>query len=109
MTLRKPIRRPVRHKFHAQATEADGIRFSSKKEARYYMALKLRVAAGEVLFFLRQVPLHLPGGTRLVVDFLEFWADGTVHFVDTKGVKTEAFKIKQREIEAVYPITVELV
>jgi hypothetical protein len=107
MTLRH--RKPIRHKFHAVATECDGIRFSSKKEARYYLQLKLRVVAGEVLFFLRQVPLHLPGGTRLVVDFLEFWADGSVHFVDTKGVKTEAFKIKKREIEAAYPITVELV
>jgi hypothetical protein len=59
-------------------------------------------------FFLRQVPLHLPGGTRLVVDFLEFHADGTTHFVDAKGMKTEAFKIKKREIEAHYPITIEL-
>lgn len=103
------MRRPIRHKFNAKATVADGIKFSSKKEARYYMALKLRVVAQEVLFFLRQVPLHLPGGTRLVVDFVEFHADGTVHFVDTKGVKTEAFNIKKREIEAAYPIEIEIV
>ncbi len=106
MTLRR--RRPVFHKFHAKPTQRDGIKFSSKKEAKYYLQLKLRVTAGEVLFFLRQVPLHLPGGTRLVVDFLEFWADGTVHFVDVKGMKTDSFNIKKREIEAVYPITIEL-
>lgn len=97
------------HKYGAKPTEVDGIRFDSQKEARYYSELKLRQRAGEVLFFLRQVPLHLPGGTRLVVDFLEFHADGTVHFVDTKGVVTEIFKIKKREVEAAYPLEIEVV
>jgi hypothetical protein len=96
------------HKCNATKVDFDGIRCDSKREGRYYLQLKLRVAAGEVVFFLRQVPLHLPGGTRLVVDFLEFHADGTTHFVDAKGMKTEAFKIKKREIEAHYPITIEL-
>lgn len=103
------MKRIVRHKFHAVATESDGIKFSSKKEARYYGGLKLKVAAGQVLFFLRQVPFHLPGGVRLVVDFVEFRADGTVHFVDTKGVETESFKAKRRMVEAVYPIKIETV
>lgn len=87
----------------------DGIRFDSKKEAGYYSQLKLRRQAGEVLFFLRQVPFHLPGGTKLVVDFVEFHTDGTVHFVDVKGTQTEQFKIKKREVEAVYPIEVKIV
>lgn len=99
----------VRHKFHAVVTECDGIKFSSKKEARYYQALKLRLQAGEVLFFLRQVPIHLPGGVKLVVDFQEFHADGTVHFVDTKGMETESFKAKRRMVEALYPFTIETV
>jgi hypothetical protein len=98
-----------KHKFNAKTTELDGIKFSSKKEAAYYVRLKRLVAAGDVVFFLRQVPLHLPGGVRLVVDFLEFRADGTVHFVDTKGMETESFKAKRRMIEAVYPIQIETV
>jgi len=103
------MKRIVRHKFHAVATECDGIKFSSKKEARYYGSLKLKVAAGQVVFFLRQVPFHLPGGVRLVVDFVEFRADGAVHFVDTKGVETESFKAKRRLVEAIYPIQIETV
>jgi hypothetical protein len=99
----------VRHKFHAVQTECDGIKFSSKKEARYYQALKLRVAAGQVVFFLRQVPIHLPGGVKMVVDFQEFLADGTVRFVDTKGVETESFKAKRRIVEALYPFKIETV
>lgn len=99
----------VRHKFHAIPTESDGINFSSKKEARYYQTLKLRQAAGEVLFFLRQVPFHLPAGVKYVVDFQEFHADGTVHFTDVKGMETPTFKAKRRMVEALYPIKIETV
>lgn len=99
---------PRRSKYGAVPTMVDGIRFDSKREAAYYQRLKLRVAAGEVLYFVRQVPLHLPGGTRLVVDFLEFMADGTARWVDVKGRETPAFKIKRREIEAHYPIRILL-
>lgn len=99
----------IRHKFHAVQTELDGIKFSSKAEAHYYRQLKGRQENGEVLFFLRQVPFHLPGGVRYVVDFQEFWADGTVHFVEVKGAETEAWKIKRRIVEAEYPITLEIV
>ncbi len=97
------------HKYRAQATVVDGIRFDSKKEARYYGELKLRQRAGEVLCFLRQVPIHLPGQTRLVIDFLEFYTDGSVHFVDTKGVQTETFRLKRRQVEDLYPFDVEVV
>lgn len=101
--------RVVRHKFSAVRTEVDGLKFPSKKEARYYAELKIRVAAGEVLFFLMQVPFHLPGGVKYVLDFMEFWADGSVHCVETKGVETEAFKLKKRLVEATYPVKIEVV
>ena len=102
-------KQPLRHKYAAVAVEVDGIKFSSKKEARYYACLKLRVASGEVLTFLRQTPFHLPGGVRYVCDFLKFRADGSVHFIDTKGMLTESFKAKKRMVEALYsPITIEL-
>ena len=92
-----------RHKYNAKATVVDGIRFDSQKEARYYCELKLRQAAGEVIGFFRQVPIHLPGGTILRIDFLEFHSDDTVHVVDVKGMETAEFKIKKREVEAAYP------
>ena len=99
----------AKHKYRAIVTELDGIKFASKKEARYYGQLKLRVASGQVVFFLRQVPLHLPGGVKYVVDFQEFHADGDVHFVDVKGMETEVFKAKKRMVEAIYPIEIEVV
>ena len=99
--------RIIKHKYKAKPTVRDGIRFDSKKEAKYYDELKIRVAAGEVLFFLRQVPFHLPDGVKMVIDFLEFRTDGTVHVVDVKGYKTDVYKIKKRMVEALYPEDVE--
>ena len=95
-------------KYAAQPTEVDGIRFDSKAEARYYLQLKARVAAGEIRYFLRQVAIYLPGKTRYVVDFLEFWADGQVRYVDVKGVETQMFRLKKRQVEELYPITIEV-
>jgi len=99
----------LKHKFKAIQTECDGIKFPSKKEANYYKQLKLLQKAGDVVFFLRQVPLHLPGNTKYVVDFIEFRRDGTVHFVDVKGVKTEMFIMKKKQVEQLYPIEIEVI
>ena len=95
------------HKFGAKRTELDGIKFASKKEAKVYHDLDLRKRAGDVLFFLRQVPLHLPGGVRYVCDFVTFDKDGSVHFIDAKGFKTESYKAKKRMVEALFPIQIE--
>jgi len=97
----------IRHKFNAKPVDIDGFKFPSKKEGAYYRQLKLMQQSGAVLFFLRQVPLHLPGGVKMVVDFVEFWADGSVRFVDVEGQRLRSFIDKKRMIEALYPITIE--
>jgi len=99
----------IRHKYNAKPCERDGMKFPSKLEGRYYDQLKLRVRAGEVLFFLRQVPFHLPGNTKYVIDFQEFWADGTIHFIDVKGQETKEFIKNKKQVEALYPIEIEIV
>jgi len=99
----------MRHKFHAQPTEFDGIKFASKAEARYYGQLKLRQRAGEVVFFLMQVPFRIPGNVKYVCDFMEFHADGSVHFVDVKGQVLPMFVTKRKIVEALYPIEIEVV
>ncbi len=97
------------HKFKANPTSVDNIRFDSKLESRYYAQLKIRVKSGDVLFFLRQVPFHLPGNVRYVCDFQEFHSDGSVHFVDVKGVETKEFILKKKQVEDLYPVTIEVV
>ena len=97
-----------KHKYNAKRTVCDGIKFDSKKEAAYYGRLKMLVSAGEVIFFLRQVPFHLPGGVTYRVDFQEFLADGSIRFVDVKGMQTPEFKAKKKMVEALYPVEIEL-
>ena len=98
----------IRHKYNAVRTNIDGIKFDSKREAQYYQELKYRVMAGEVVFFLRQVPFDLPGNTKYRVDFMEFHADGTVHCIDIKGMETAMFKLKKKQVESLYPVKIEV-
>jgi len=100
----------IRHKYNAKKVALDGFKFDSKLEGRYYEQLKLRKATGEVVQFLRQVPFHLSGGVIYRVDFVEFHADHTVHFVDTKGMDTQGSINKRKQVEDVYvPIKIEIV
>lgn len=98
-----------RSKHGNRPTTVDGIRFQSKREARLYERLKLQREAGEVSYFLRQVPMHLPGGTRYIVDFIVFMRDGRVRYLDAKGFETKVFKLKKREIQHHYPVEIECV
>ncbi len=101
--------KPIRHKYNAKITEVDGRKFASKKEARYYRELLIRQSSGEIIFFLMRVPFHLPGNVKYVCDFQEFYSDGTIHFVDVKGVETDMFKLKKKQVEAIYPVKIEVV
>lgn len=100
----------AKRKYRNQPTVVDSIRFDSKKEARYYEQLKARQADGEVWYFLRQVPIYLPGGTRYVIDFLVFFRDPSrdAEYVDVKGRETQVFRLKKREVEHHYPIRITL-
>jgi hypothetical protein len=56
-----------------------------------------------------QCPLHLPGGTRYIVDFIVFYPDDTVEFIDVKGYQTKEFKLKKKMVESIYPLEIKLV
>lgn len=100
----------LRHKFGAVRTAIGERSYASKAEARYAAQLGQRKAAGEVLFWLEQVPLMLPGGVKYVCDFQVFEADGSVRFVEVKGFETPAWKIKARLVAEAYPmIAIEVV
>lgn len=95
-----------RHKFHNIPTSVGNAKFSSKKEAKYWQELQMAIQSGDLLFALRQAPFHLKSGVRYVVDFVEFWSNGDVRFVDVKGLKTPMYKVKKKLVEAEYPITI---
>lgn len=96
-----------KHKFKAQPTKRDGIRFDSKKEARFYDELKFAQRSGLVLFFLRQVPFDLPGNVKYRCDFQVFYKDGSVSFIDVKGHRTKEYIARKKMVEAIYPVTIE--
>lgn len=93
----------AKHKFHAKPTTKDTIRFASKIESRYYDHLKLLKAAGKVVGFLMQTPLHFKCGATYRLDFLVFYDDGSCIAVDIKGFSTDVFKLKAKMIEDEYP------
>ena len=96
----------LKHKFRAIPTELDGIKFASRKEAKRYIELRLLEKSGELLFFLRQVPFHLPANVKYVCDFLCFWKDETVTIEDVKGIKTSLYILKKKQVEATYPVKI---
>ena len=68
--------------------------------------LRILQAKGDILFFLRQVPFHLPGNTKYVCDFLVFWADERVTIEDVKGFKTPMYILKKKQLEDIYPVEI---
>ena len=86
------------------------------KEADYYCQLKLLTRAGEIKGFCRQARFvvtegvgSIERGTEYVADFVIFNNDGTSRIVDTKGVKTNEFKLKMKSFREKYPtLKVEL-
>ncbi len=95
------------HKYKAKQTEVDGIKFPSQAEANRYCNLKRLRQAGEDSWFIRQPTFDLPGGVRYRADFLIIWQSGEITVEDVKGFKTQAYKIKKKQVEALYPIRIE--
>ena len=77
--------------------------YASKREAEYAAELQSKKRTGELLEFLEQVPVRLPGKIKYVVDFMLIMADGTVRFVEVKGVETPVYKLKLRLLEEARP------
>lgn len=104
LSIKKPS------KYRAQKTEVDGFTFDSKLEATYYKFLKLSQHHGTITYFHRQVPIHLPGNVKMVVDFLVFYADGKVSYEDVKGPKpTRDWINKKKTVEALYPFKINII
>jgi len=103
-----------RNKYGAKKATRGGRTYDSQAERAYSDLLRLRQKAGEVAFWLEQVPLRLQGGTVYRLDFLVFErGEGDVfelRWVDVKSpatAKESTFRVKKREIEALYGITIE--
>lgn len=93
-------------KYKNKKVTIDGNVFDSIAEGEYYKYLKMLRDAGEVEFFLRQVPFDLPGGVKYKLDYLVFYKSGNRDYVDIKGFETRGFKDKKKQVEDLYPVRI---
>lgn len=90
----------------------DGINFDSKREANYYLQLKIEKKAKLILDFERQVSFELrawcPDGSYKKVgthrvDFVVTFHNGTKEIREVKGFATDLWDYKRKITEANYP------
>jgi hypothetical protein len=101
-------------KYHNKKTEIDGHKFDSKKEAAKYSELVLLQKAGEISDIKLQPSFLLQEGFRdktgykhraitYIADFMVVYPDGKVVVMDSKGMRTDVFKIKLKLFIKRYP------
>lgn len=106
-------------KYGNKVVHADGHKFDSKAEEKYYQQLKWLKQAKQIKSFklqpryLLQESFKKNGKTfrkiEYIADFEIHNLDGSIEVVDVKGVETEAFKIKRKLFEKLYPYNLSLI
>ena len=104
------------NKYHNKKTTIDGILFDSKKEGNYYTKLKLMKNAGLIWNLELQKKYILQAsftfnGKKIreisyYADFVYEDKDG-LHVVDTKGYRTDTYKLKKKLFIKKYGIDIE--
>lgn len=93
-------------KYGNAITEVDGIRFDSRKEAKYYEDLLWQQRTGAVKSIELQPEFVLQPGYEVAgkkirpiiyrADFKVTEANGHIYYVDTKGMRTQVYLIKKK-------------
>lgn len=102
----------------------NGVVYHSKKEALFAADLEMRKKAGDIDFWLRQVPFRLPGKTVYRLDFMTFkkieqpmkgeplnfiFPMFLVEYIEVKGRAIPLGEIKRRQTEELYGIRIRVV
>lgn len=113
----KSWEKPTMSKYKNKKVVVDNILFDSKKEANYYTKLKILRDAGKILDLELQKRFVLQQGFKLhgktyraityIADFVYKDQEGQTHVVDTKGYRTEVYKIKKKLFMKKYGIEIE--
>lgn len=100
-------------KYGNKKTTIQGVTFDSKAEARYYLGLLADKQKGLIQDielqpeFVLQPSFKKNGKThkaiKYIPDFKVTYPDGSFIIVDVKGKRTEAFNLKHKMFEYVYP------
>lgn len=92
------------NKFNAKRVEYDGIKFDSLAECEFYKLLKLDK---NVVHIDCHVPVTLPGGIRLNIDFIVYKVERDKHLVEAyevKGVEQQSFKRLRKQFDQIHPL-----
>ena len=91
-------------KYNSKKITVDGISFDSKDEAEFYKSLKLRKSKGEIENFELQPKFTLIEGFKkdgktyrpitYTLDFTVYHIDGTIEYVDVKGMTTQQGELR---------------
>lgn len=105
-----------RAKYRNQKIVVDNITFDSKKEAKRYQELILMQKAGLITDLKRQVPFTLVPAFNLnkkryrnmsyIADFT-YKQNGKEIVEDTKGYRTEVYRIKKKLMAYIYKIEIK--
>lgn len=106
------------NKYHNKKVVYNGIKFDSIKEKNYYITLKLLEQSGQIKDLELQkeyvlIPKFEVNGKiyRKTSYFADFTfvstKDDRIHVVDTKGVKTDVYKLKKKLMIYKYKIEIE--
>jgi len=105
-------------KYHNTKVEYNGIKFDSIKEMKTYQLLEYRQKIGEIKELKLQVPYELIPKYKMnnktirkaqyIADFTYISTkDNKLHVVDTKGFKTDVYRLKKKMFEYQYGIEIE--
>ena len=94
-------------KYHNKKVKFRGLTFDSLKERDYYIFLLGEEKKGQIRGLERQVPLEIqpefitPQGEKIrpinyIADFVYTDNEGERHIVDTKGFRTDVYKLKKK-------------
>jgi hypothetical protein len=111
--LSELIDEQAKSKYHSRKVTIDNIVFDSQKEANYYLELKLRKRANDIVDFELQ-PVYILQDAyyrdakkvqpiTYKADFKIVHKNFDVEIVDVKGMKTEVYRIKKKLLLAKYP------
>ena len=104
----KSYRQVGRNKYMAKKSVLNGQVYDSKFERDYAFELDLLQRSGEITEVKRQVdfPLYVNGKkiTTYRADFVVTFHDGRKEIIETKGFKTDSFRIKWNLLDAIMSV-----
>lgn len=93
-------------KYHAKSSIYKDSIYHSQKEAGYAAELDLRIKAGEIKSWRRQVRISLDVyGEHICNYYIDFeltYPDESIEMVEVKGFETEVWRLKWKLFEAIY-------